>query len=75
MGYLQEADRWLDAIFTDLTDGKMTYAEVKREAIDGDIGQNWSSLHVRKLLCGMKSTKPTFLEVATAALAGSQKLR
>jgi hypothetical protein len=30
-GYLQEADRWLDVIFTDLADGKMTYAEVKRD--------------------------------------------
>lgn len=31
MGYLQEADRWLDAIFADLADGKMTFAEVKRD--------------------------------------------
>ena len=31
MGYLQEADRWLDAIFADLADGKMSFAEVKRD--------------------------------------------
>lgn len=31
MGYLQEVDRWLDVIFTDLADGKMDYAEVKRD--------------------------------------------
>jgi len=31
MGYLQEADRWLDAIFTDLADGKISFAEVKRD--------------------------------------------
>ena len=29
MGYLQEADRWLDMLFTDLTDGKISYEEVK----------------------------------------------
>ena len=31
MGYLQEADRWLDVIFTDLANNKMSYAEVKRD--------------------------------------------
>lgn len=31
MGYLQEVDRWLDVIFTDLADGKMSFAEVKRD--------------------------------------------
>jgi len=31
MGYLQEVDRWLDVIFTDLADGKMSYEDVKRE--------------------------------------------
>lgn len=31
MGYLQEVDRWLDVIFTDLADGKTNYAEVKRD--------------------------------------------
>ena len=31
MGYLQEADRWLDAIFADLADEKMSFAEVKRD--------------------------------------------
>jgi len=29
-GYLQELDRWLDAVCTDLADGKLTYAELKR---------------------------------------------
>jgi hypothetical protein len=31
MGYLQEVDRWLDVLFTDLADGKMSYDEVKRD--------------------------------------------
>jgi len=31
MGYLQEVDRWLDVIFADLADGKMDYAEIKRD--------------------------------------------
>ena len=31
MGYLQEVDRWLDVIFTDLANGKTSYAEVKRD--------------------------------------------
>ena len=31
MGYLQEVDRWLDMLFTDLADGKTNYAEVKRD--------------------------------------------
>lgn len=31
MGYLQEADRWLDVLFADLADGKLTLAEVKRD--------------------------------------------
>jgi hypothetical protein len=31
MGYLQEVDRWLDVILTDLADGKMNYADVKRD--------------------------------------------
>ena len=31
MGYLQEVDRWLDGIFADLADGKLDYAEVKRD--------------------------------------------
>ena len=31
MGYLQEVDRWLDMLFTDLADGKADYAEVKRD--------------------------------------------
>jgi len=31
MGYFQELDRWLDVIFTDLADNKMSYDEVKRD--------------------------------------------
>ena len=31
MGYMQEVDRWLDVIFTDLADGKATYGETKRD--------------------------------------------
>ncbi len=31
MGYLQEVDRWLDAICTDLADGKVTFEELKRD--------------------------------------------
>jgi hypothetical protein len=31
MGYLQEVDRWLDMIFTDLANEKASYAEVKRD--------------------------------------------
>ena len=31
MGYLQEVDRWLDAILTDLADGKMQLDELKRD--------------------------------------------
>ena len=31
MGYLQEADRWLDMVFRDLADGKTGIAEVKRD--------------------------------------------
>ena len=31
MGYLQEVDRWLDAILTDLADGKIDFAELKRD--------------------------------------------
>ena len=31
MGYLKEVDRWLDVIFTDLADGKLSYAEMKRD--------------------------------------------
>jgi hypothetical protein len=31
MGYLQEVDRWLDVICTDLADGKMSFAEMKRD--------------------------------------------
>lgn len=31
MGYLQEVDRWLDVIFADLANGKMTFAEVKHD--------------------------------------------
>lgn len=31
MGYLQEVDRWLDAILTDVADGKMSLAELKRD--------------------------------------------
>jgi hypothetical protein len=31
MGYLQEVDRWLDVIFTDLADGKASFDEVKRD--------------------------------------------
>jgi hypothetical protein len=31
MGYFQEVDRWLDTIFTDLADNKMSYDEVKRD--------------------------------------------
>ena len=31
MGYLQEVDRWLDVIFTDLADGKLTYPDMKRD--------------------------------------------
>ena len=31
MGYLQEVDRWLDVIFTDLADGKMSFADMKRD--------------------------------------------
>jgi hypothetical protein len=31
MGYLQEVDHWLDVIFTDLANDKMTFGEVKRD--------------------------------------------
>jgi hypothetical protein len=31
MGYLQEADRRLDVLFADLSDGKISYAEMKRD--------------------------------------------
>jgi len=31
MGYLQEADRWLDMLFTDLANEKISFAEVKRD--------------------------------------------
>ena len=31
MGYLQEVDRWLDVLFTDLADGKLDYLEMKRD--------------------------------------------
>ena len=31
MGYMQEVDRWLDVIFTDLADGKAGYHETKRD--------------------------------------------
>jgi hypothetical protein len=31
MGYLQEVDRWLDVLFTDLADGKLDYNEMKRD--------------------------------------------
>ena len=29
-------------------------------AVKRDVGQNWSSLRLRKLLCGMKSANPTY---------------
>jgi len=31
MGYLQEVDRWLDMLCADLADGKITFAEMKRD--------------------------------------------
>ena len=31
MGYLQEVDRWLDMLARDLTDEKITYAEMNRD--------------------------------------------
>lgn len=31
MGYLQEVDRWLDALFTDLANEKIGYDDVKRD--------------------------------------------
>lgn len=31
MGYLQEVNRWLDVLFTDLADGKIEYDEMKRD--------------------------------------------
>ena len=31
MGYLQEVDRWVDVLFTDLTDRKISYDEMKRD--------------------------------------------
>lgn len=31
MGYLQEVDRWLEVILTDLADGKMDLQELKRD--------------------------------------------
>lgn len=31
MGYLQEVDRWLDSLFTDLADEQISYDEVKRD--------------------------------------------
>lgn len=30
MGYLQEADRWLDTLFADLADERTSFAETKR---------------------------------------------
>jgi len=31
MGYLQEVDRWLDMLCTDLADQKITFSEMKRD--------------------------------------------
>jgi hypothetical protein len=31
MGYLQEVDRWLDMLLTDLADGKLSLKEMKRD--------------------------------------------
>jgi len=31
MGYLHDVDRWLDVLFADLADEKMSYDEVKRD--------------------------------------------
>jgi hypothetical protein len=31
MGYFQEVDRWLDVIFADLADGKMSFEELKHD--------------------------------------------
>lgn len=31
MGYLKEADAWLDMLFKDHADGKLSYAEMKRD--------------------------------------------
>jgi hypothetical protein len=31
MGYLQEVDRWLDVLFTDLANEKASHTEVKRD--------------------------------------------
>ena len=31
MGYFQEVNRWLDVIFADLADGKMSFEELKRD--------------------------------------------
>jgi hypothetical protein len=31
MGYLQEVDRWLDMLFTDLADGKISFEDTKRD--------------------------------------------
>jgi len=31
MGYLQEVDRWLDMLCADLADGKISFAEMKRD--------------------------------------------
>lgn len=31
MGYMQETDHWLDALFADLADNRVSYADVKRD--------------------------------------------
>jgi hypothetical protein len=31
MGYLQEVDRWLDMLFTDLANEKISFDEMKRD--------------------------------------------
>ncbi len=31
MGYLQEVDRWLDMLFTDLADGNISFEDTKRD--------------------------------------------
>jgi hypothetical protein len=68
MGYLQEVDRWLDMLFTDLADEKISFKEVKRDIRSRILESYKNGLKASGQPAAPRETKPRrFGERAQAA--------
>ena len=58
MGYLQEVDRWLDVLFADLADEKISFAEMKRDIRERILDSYRNGLQAREQSPAPRESRP-----------------